>query len=113
VGGDHGAARSDEVAGKIGGAKAAVRGVGMGVAEAVALRMSGQGAAASIGESKLASLVRGWVCRSHAGMIIYCVYGCLVTECYMQFRTAEGSVRMGADFTTEDTEEEGGSALAI
>jgi len=33
--------------------------VGMGVAEAVALRMSGQGAAASIGELKLAAIVGG------------------------------------------------------
>jgi len=111
--GNQGAARGDEFAGEIGGAESAVRCVGMGVAKAVALRMSGKGAAASIGESKLASVVRGWVCRSHAGRIIYCVYSCLVTERYMQFRTAEGSVRMGADFTTEDTEEEGGSALAI
>jgi hypothetical protein len=55
--GNQGAARGDEFAGEIGGTKAAVRGVGMGVAEAVALRMSGQGAAASIGESKLASSV--------------------------------------------------------
>ena len=55
VGGDHGAARSDEFAGEIGGAKAAVRGVGMGVAEAVTLRMSGQGAAASIGEGESAA----------------------------------------------------------
>ncbi len=50
-------ARGDEFAGEIGGTKAAVRGVGMGVAEAVALRMSGEGAAASIGESKSASSV--------------------------------------------------------
>jgi hypothetical protein len=53
--GDQGAARGDEFAGEIGGTKAAVRGVG--VAEAVALRMSGEGAAASIGESKSASSV--------------------------------------------------------
>jgi len=41
------------------GRRTAVRGVGMGVAEAVALRMSGQGAAASIGELKLAAIVGG------------------------------------------------------
>jgi hypothetical protein len=52
-----GAARGDEFAGEIGGAKAAVWGVGMGVAKAVALGMSGEGASASIGESKLASSV--------------------------------------------------------
>jgi hypothetical protein len=57
VGGDHGAARGDEFAGEIGGAKSAVRGVGMGVAEAVAVGVSGEGASASIGESKLASSV--------------------------------------------------------
>jgi hypothetical protein len=92
--GNQGAARGDEFAGEIGGAKSAVRGVGMGVAEAVALRMSGEGAAASIGESKLAASVCGFgVFRSHAGRIIYCVYSCLVTERYMQFRTDEGIVR--------------------
>jgi len=85
--GNHGAARGDEFAGEIGRAKAAVRGVGMGVAEAVALRMSGEGAAASIGESKLAASICGFgVFRSHAGRIIYCVYSCLVTGCYMKFR---------------------------
>jgi hypothetical protein len=57
VGGDHGAARGDEFAGEIGGAKSAVRRVSMRVAESVALRMGGEGAAASIGESKLASSV--------------------------------------------------------
>jgi len=59
VGGDQGAARGDEFAGEIGGTKAAVRGVGMRVAKAVALRMSGEGAAASIGEVKLAAIVGG------------------------------------------------------
>jgi hypothetical protein len=57
VRGDHGAARGDEFAGEIGGAKAAVRCVGMGVAEAVALWVGGEGAAASIGEVKLATVV--------------------------------------------------------
>lgn len=87
VRGNYGAGLGDEFAGQIGGAKAAVRGVSMGVAEAVALRMSWEGAAASIGESKLASVVRGWVFRIHAARIIYCVYSCLVTGSYMEFRT--------------------------
>src|SRR5258708_39633156 len=43
--GDQGAARGDEFAGGIGGTKAAVRGVDMGVAEAVAFLMSVEGAA--------------------------------------------------------------------
>jgi len=60
----------------------------MGVAEAVALRMGGEGASASVGESKLAARVCGFgVFRSHAGIIIYCVYSCLVTGSYMEFRT--------------------------
>jgi hypothetical protein len=89
VGWDHGAARGDEFAGEIGRAKAAVRGVSMGVAEAVVLGMSGEGAAASIGESKLAASICGFgVFRSHAGRIMNCVYSCLVTECYMKFRMA-------------------------
>jgi len=84
VGGDHGAARGDEFAGEIGGAKAAVRCVGMAVAEAVALWVGRQAAAASIGEVKLASSVCEFgVFRSHAGRIIYCVYSCLVTGSYM------------------------------
>ena len=59
----------------------------MGVAEAVALRMSGEGAAASIGESNLASSVCEFgLFRSHAGRIIYCVYSCLVTGSYLQIR---------------------------
>ena len=57
VGGDHGAARGDEFAGEIGGTKAAVRRVGVRVAEAVALRVGGEGASASIGEAKLAAVV--------------------------------------------------------
>jgi hypothetical protein len=57
VGGDHGAARGDEFAGEIGGAKSAVRGVG--VAEAVAVGVSGEGASPSIGEVKLAAIVGG------------------------------------------------------
>ena len=57
VGGDEAAARGNEFVGEIGGSQAAVRGVGMGVAEAVALRMSGEGASASIGEVELASSV--------------------------------------------------------
>ena len=84
VGGDHGAARGDEFAGEIGGAKAAVRAVGMGVAEAVGIGSGGKGAAASVGEVKLASSVCEFgVFRSHAGRIIYCIYSCLVTESYM------------------------------
>jgi hypothetical protein len=97
VGGDHGAARGDEFAGEIGGAKSAVGGVSVGVAEAVALRMSGEGAAAPVGESKLASSICGFgVFRNHAGRIIYCVYSCLVTGSYMKFRMAAQSVRMTA-----------------
>jgi hypothetical protein len=56
-GGNRGAGVGGEFAGEIGGAKAAVRGVGVGVAEAVALGMSGEGTAASIGEAKLATSV--------------------------------------------------------
>jgi hypothetical protein len=59
AGGHQGAARGDEFAGEIGRAKAAARGVGMGVAEAVAVGMCGEGASASIGEVKLASIVGG------------------------------------------------------
>ena len=57
--GDRGPGGTGEFAGEIGRAKAAVRGVGVRVrvAEAVALRMSREGAAASIGKSKLASSV--------------------------------------------------------
>jgi hypothetical protein len=51
-GGDHGAGGRGEFAGEIGGAKAAVGGVGMRVAKAVASRMSGEGAAASIGKGE-------------------------------------------------------------
>jgi hypothetical protein len=51
VGRDHGAGRGDEFMSEIGGAKATVRGVGMRVAEAVAVGVSGEGAAASIGEA--------------------------------------------------------------
>jgi hypothetical protein len=87
AGGDQGAARGDEFAGEIGRTKAAVRGVGMGVAEAVAVGVGGEGATASIGESKLASSVCEFgVFRSHAGRIIYCVYSCLVTGSYMEIR---------------------------
>ena len=55
MGRDHGTARSDEFAGEIGGAESAVRGVGMGVAEAVAVGVSGEGASASIGEGEIAA----------------------------------------------------------
>lgn len=55
--GNQGAARGDEFAGEIGRPETAVWGVGMGVTEAVSLWMSGKGAAASIGEVKLASSV--------------------------------------------------------
>jgi len=66
-----------------------VRGVGMGVAEAVASRVGGEGASAPVGESKLAASICGFgVFRSHAGRIMNCVYSCLVTECYMKFRMA-------------------------
>src|SRR5579859_791751 len=57
--GNQGAGLGDEFAGQIGGAKSAVGCVGMGVAEAVACGMGGEGAAASIGEAKLASSVGG------------------------------------------------------
>jgi hypothetical protein len=101
-GGDGGAGGGSEFASEIGGAKAAVRGVGMRVAETVALRMSREGAAASIGKLKLVTVVGGFgAFRSHAGIITHCVYSCLVTERYMQFRTAAGSVRMGAAEETE------------
>ena len=59
AGGDQGAVRGDEFAGEIGGAETAVRGMGMGVAETVALMMSRERAAASIGEVKLAAIVGG------------------------------------------------------
>ena len=52
-----GAGGGGEFAGEIILGKAAARGVGMRVAEAVALRMSRESAAASIGESKLAASV--------------------------------------------------------
>src|SRR5580700_9171078 len=88
--GNHGAARGDEFAGEIGRAKAAVRGVGMGVAEAVASRVGGEGASAPVGESKLAASICGFgVFRSHAGRIIYCVYSRLVTGSYMYIRMAD------------------------
>jgi len=51
---DEDAGAGFEFAGKIGGAKATVRGVGMGVAEAVAAGMGGLGAAASVEEGKAA-----------------------------------------------------------
>ena len=54
-GGDRGAVWGGEFAGEIGGAKAAVRGMGMRVAEAVPLGMSGEGAAASIGKGEAAA----------------------------------------------------------
>ena len=67
-GGDGGAGGRSEFAGEIGRAKAAVRGVGMRVAEAAALRMSGEGAAASISKLKLATVVGGFgAFRNHAG----------------------------------------------
>jgi hypothetical protein len=53
--GDQSAAWGDEFAGEIGGAKAAVRGVGMRVAEAVAVGVGGEGALASIGEGETAA----------------------------------------------------------
>ena len=46
--------RSDEFAGKIGGAEAAERGVRVGVAETVGLGMGWLGAAASVGEGEAA-----------------------------------------------------------
>jgi hypothetical protein len=96
-GGDRGAGGGGEFAGEIGGAKATVRGVGMRVAEAVALRVSGEGAAASIGESKLATVFgRFGVFRSHAGRVSLCKYTCLVTGGYVLFRMAVVSVRTGS-----------------
>jgi len=96
-GGDWGAVGGGEFAIEIGGAKAAVRGVSMRVAEAVALGMSGEGTAASIGESKLATVFgRFGAFRSHAERVTLCVYSCLVTGGYVQFRTAVVSVRMGS-----------------
>jgi hypothetical protein len=94
AGGHQGAGRSDEFAGEIGGSKAAARGMSMRVAEAVADGVSGEGASASIGESKLAPVVRGWVFRIHGRIVTLCVYTCLVTERYMQFRMGVRSVRM-------------------
>jgi hypothetical protein len=44
-----------QFADEIGGAKSAARGVGMGVAEAVSLRVRGEGAAASIGKGEAAA----------------------------------------------------------
>jgi hypothetical protein len=80
VRGDHGATRGDEFAGGIGRAMAPVRGVGMGVAEAVEIARGGEGAAASVGESKLASSVCEFgLFRRHAGRILCCVYSLLVT----------------------------------
>ena len=94
-GGDWGAVGGGEFAIEIGGAKAAVRGVSMRVAEAVALGMRGQSTSASIGEAKLATVfVRFGAFRSHAGRVTVCVYSCLVTGGYVQFRTAVVSVRM-------------------
>jgi len=103
AGGDQGAARGDEFAGEIGGTKAAVRGVGMGVAKAVAVGVSGEGASASIGELKLATVVRGGMFRIHGRIVTLCAYICLVTECniagdslWEMFRMAEVSVRIGS-----------------
>jgi len=89
-GGNRGAGVGGEFAGEIGGTKAAVRGVGVRVAEAVALGMSGEGAAASIGEAKLATVFgRFGAFRIHVGRVTLCEYSCLVTGRYMQFRMAE------------------------
>lgn len=55
---DKGAGRSDEIAGEIARGQAAVRGVGMGVAEAAGIGSGGKGAAAPIGETTLAAVVR-------------------------------------------------------
>jgi len=78
------AGRGGEFAGEIGGAKAALRGVGVGVAEAVALGMSEEGAAAFIGEAKLATVFgRFGAFRSHARRISFCKYTCLVTGGYV------------------------------
>jgi len=97
VRGNYGAGLGDEFASEIRRTKAAVRGVGMGVAEAVAFGMGGEGASASIGESKLASSgCEFGVFRSHAGRIMYCVYCCLVTGSYMEFRMDKEIVRTGA-----------------
>ena len=92
---DRGAGGGGEFTGEIGGSKAAVRGVGMRVAKAVVLRMSREGAAASIGKLKPATSVWGFGAFGiHVGRVTRCVYSCLVTERCMQFRTAGGSVRM-------------------
>jgi hypothetical protein len=55
--GDGGAGGGSEFAGEIGGAKAAARGVGMRVAEAIVLRMSREGTTAFIGKLKPATRV--------------------------------------------------------
>jgi len=84
---DQGAGHSDEVASEITRGQAAVRGVGMGVAEAAGIGSGGEGTAASIGETALAAIVcRFGMLRSHAERIIYCVYSCLVTGSYREIR---------------------------
>jgi len=65
---NQGATRGDEFAGEIGGTKSAVRGVSMRVAVAVALRMSGEGASASIGKGEIAAgELRGRAQRERGG----------------------------------------------
>ncbi len=93
--------RHGEFAGEVGAAQAAVRREGVRVAESEAFGMRRECAAASAGKGALASGEGGFngvvgTFRSHAGRIILCAAGCLVTVRYMQIRMAAGSVRMGA-----------------
>lgn len=69
--GDEGTGRSGKFAGEIGRARAAMRGVRVGVAEAVAMRMGGLGAAAVVLEGEAAERqVRGVVALArHGGSI--------------------------------------------
>ena len=94
---DRAAGGGFQFADEIGGAKPAARRVGMGVAESVGSRVGGEGASASIGESKLATSVCGFgLFRSHAGRVSLCKYTCLVTGGYVLFRMAVVSVRTGS-----------------
>lgn len=85
--GDEGAGGGGEFAYEIGRAKAAMRGVCVRVAKAVALGVSREGATASIGKLKVATAFgRLGVFRSHAERVVLCVYESLVTLGYMKFR---------------------------
>ena len=83
----------------------------MGVAQALGIGSAGEGlpsdgrqaAAASVGETALAAVVRRGMFRSHGRIVTLCEYICLVTERYIacewlwkMFRMAELSVRIGS-----------------